>query len=766
MWSPDRGIGVALVAMAAAAVVHAGEPYFSRLDRHQTPVPYPGIRVWYINQNLGPTGARGWIHGKDPSASNTAESREILVRSVEEGSPADGILQPYDIILGVSNAPGAAPERFSWDARLELARAITLAESDAGRGELPLLRWRDGEAEVVTLRLPVLGDYAPTAPFDCPKTQRIVEQAAAQVAAHTPAAGDNGMTGAINGLLLLATGEERYIDHVRRTAVRLATEPFSDGGHNTWRWGYVNLFLTEYVLATGDARVLPRIEEYSRRLAEGQCNPGTWGHRSVEGRIPPGYGSMNQAGLVAFMSLVTARQIGVPFDHMAIAHSIAFYGSYAGRGSIPYGDHPPGDCASDNGKNGSAAVVFRLLGAEPAAQWFAQLCASANLAAFEGGHTGNYFNQFWTPIGASLAGRANQQRFWSRFHHYRDLARRWDGTFITQPLPHHREGCLGYSSYIQRGPDWSTSAFALSYLGGTDALAMLGRRRSAFAADAPDALRPALDLYRQKRFADAGQAARALAGASDPAVRELAGQLERAAARNLRSLELTLEDMRQRLDEGDLFLVQQQLRALESIVDPADPRLAAFHAAVNDPTHADTIRQGEQYHSLVTGHLLLGRRGFEYFAPQPQPGENTRVRNTLTALARNGDGFYGRRAAALLAERPPVEVQEVGLVDNLVADQPRVEASFNLAEPDKVRELVLTWDVNVGGGMRVLLNGTTIMDVSIDPGPWRTARNTPIPLKPITRELLRPGENVLTVELHPDRQVTEASCSLEAWLTP
>ncbi len=765
MLSSKRWVTAACVGLASTMCVLAGEPYFSRLDKHQTPVPYAGIRVWYINQNLGPTGARGWIHGKDPAVTNTAESREILVRSVEEGSPADGILQPYDIILGAAPAAGEAPVPFTTDARLELAQAVTLAESQAGQGALALLRWRDGETEAVTLRLPIMGEYATTAPFDCPKTQRIVQQAAAKVAGHTPAAGDNGMTGAINGLLLLATGDAQYLEPVRRTARRLAVEPFSDGGHNTWRWGYVNLFLTEYYLATGDALVLPRIEEYSNRLADGQCNPGTWGHSSVDSRIPPGYGSMNQAGLIAFMSLVTARQVGVPFDHRAIAHSIEFYGGYAGRGSIPYGDHAPGNCSSDNGKNGSAAVVFHLLGAEPVSQWFAHLSASANLAAFEGGHTGNYFNQFWTPLGASLSGRTNHQAFWARFHTYRDLARRWDGTFITQPLPHIREGCLGYSSYIQRGPDWSTSAFALSYLGGTEALAMLGRKRSVFGADAPEQLRPALALHRQKRFEDARRAAGELAAVADPMVRELAGQLGRAADRNLRSLELTLADMQQRLDEGDLFLLQQQLLAIESIVEPDDPRLAVFQAAVNDPAQAETIRQGERYHSLIGGYVMLGRRGFESFAPRPQPGEDARTRNTLADLARSSDGFYGQQAAAWLAARPHVELQEVRLVDNLVADQPQVRTSFQLDDPEKVRELVLTWDVNVGGGMKILLNDTLVLDVSVDSGRWRTARHTPTPLKPITLELLRPGENVLAIELDPGRNVTEASCSLDAWST-
>src|SRR5512147_849571 len=48
---------------------------------------------------LGPTGAHGWIYGR---FGQTAESRQILITSVEAGSPADGILGANDVILGVT----------------------------------------------------------------------------------------------------------------------------------------------------------------------------------------------------------------------------------------------------------------------------------------------------------------------------------------------------------------------------------------------------------------------------------------------------------------------------------------------------------------------------------------------------------------------------------------------------------------------------------------------------------------------------------------
>ncbi|MBT8043342.1 MAG: hypothetical protein KJO79_00195, partial [Verrucomicrobiae bacterium] len=408
---------------------HGQEHHLAGLPKHLTPLPYAGIRNWHVTQNLGPTGARGWIYGH---TTNTEESREILIKSIEPGSPADGILQPYDIIVGAAVPPETpastwktAPELkpFEADARLSLSRAITWAESDAGQGALKLLRCRDGQTETVTIPLPVLGTYSDTMPLDCPKSRRIVKNAAQFVAAQMPADGYGpGIGRPHNAGLLLATHDPKYLDYVRRSAIRMSElHTISDAGHETWRWGNTNTFLCEYYLATGDERVLPTIRGYAKALQDGQCNPGTWGHRAVPDFIPPGYGSLNSSGVVCFFSLALANQCGVHEADEAIEKSIGFYGSYAGRGSIPYGDHPPSYATTSNGKNGAVALAFNILGANPAAQWFARLCASSNLQNFEGGHSGNYFNQTWSPLGAQLSGDKNYINFWKRFHSYRDL---------------------------------------------------------------------------------------------------------------------------------------------------------------------------------------------------------------------------------------------------------------------------------------------------------------------------------------------------------
>ena len=116
--------------------------------------------------NLGATGARGWMFCDKMV---TSDARQIAITKVEAGSPADGMLAVGDVLLGVGG------KVFSYDPRTELGQALTLAETTAGGGNLRLTRWRAGQTEEIALKLAVLGNYSATAPFDCPKSKRILE---------------------------------------------------------------------------------------------------------------------------------------------------------------------------------------------------------------------------------------------------------------------------------------------------------------------------------------------------------------------------------------------------------------------------------------------------------------------------------------------------------------------------------------------------------------------------------------------------------------
>lgn len=734
---------------------HGQEKNLANLPKHLTPLPYAGIRNYHITQNLGPTGARGWIYGH---VHDTHESREILVKSIEPGSPAEGILEPYDVIVGAATPPETpaatwttAPELkpFESDARLSFARAITWAESDVGKGALRLLVARNGETKTITLTLPILGTYDDGDILACPKSQKIVENAAAFLAKQMPADGyPEGVGHPHNAGLLLATHDPRYLDHVRRSAMRMSVlHTISDAGHETWRWGNANTFLCEYYLATGDERVLPTIREYAKVLQAGQCNPGTWSHSSVPDFVPPGYGSVNSTGVICFLSLVLANQCGVHEGDKALANSIRFYGSYVGRGGIPYGDHAPHNSPTGNGKNGAAAIAYHLLGADPAAQWFARLCASTNLAGFEHGHSGNYFNQTWSPLAASLSGKENYIHFWKRFHSYRDLARRCDGSFIAQPVPNTREGDLGTGNYVNAGPLWSTGSFALSYLAGSERLAILGRRESVFAANPPAELKPALTHFQAKDFRAAADAAHALVKSPTPRIAKFAAQLADIAQRNLTSIDLTLADMKTNLQNGELHTLKHQLLGIESLLPASDPRLEVFQSALATPEAELTLTNGALYDRGVKGISWTGERGFRVLVPE---ASNT-GRRLLGQLARKPADPYGKAAVEALKANPeltitagkPLVTISTG-PEHVLSKTHTLYGEFDVADPASIQSLYLSG--TAVKKWKVQLNGTIILDNTME---TFDTRPTPILLKPITRELLKPGKNTLTIDLEP-----------------
>ena len=378
---------------------------------------------------LGPTGARGWVFSRGFS---TADARQILVTEVAPGSPAAGVLAVDDVIVGVNG------KLFDGDAREALGRAITEAEKTENLGVLKLLRWRSGEQQDMVLRLAVMGSYSETSPYQCAKAKTIVEQGCRAILKRGLG---NDIPGQINALALLASGNPDYLAAVKTFARQVGPADLKlelKEGMFAWEWGYANLFLTEYYLATQDAAVLPAIREYSTKIARGQTAVGTWGHgMSLPTDVPlgslGGYGAINQSGLICWMSMALAQKCGVadPVVQKAVDKSHRFFGFYINKGPIPYGDHPPYFILhDDNGKSGSAALTFDLLGDQTGAQFFARM-ATAAYGEKENGHTGNYFSFLWGALGANRAGPEAVAAHLREQRWFYDLARRWDGTFFT-----------------------------------------------------------------------------------------------------------------------------------------------------------------------------------------------------------------------------------------------------------------------------------------------------------------------------------------------
>lgn len=420
-------IGWPSIVRSANAEVVAAMPDFTKGDV----IPKQAKHDW----NLGATGLRGWMFCDKMV---TSDARQIAITKIEKGSPADGIIAVGDVLLGVGGKP------FLYDPRTEFGKALTLAESDADDGKLIVTRWRAGEAKDVVLQLQVLGSYSNTAPYECPKSSRILEQGCKALAvriadpAYVETPNQDPITRSLNALALLASGDAAYLPLVKKEAQWAAD--YSDNGFQTWHYGYVMMLLSEYVMATGDQSVMPGLRRLTLEAAKGQSAVGSWGHGFAipDGRLR-GYGMMNSPGLPLTISLVMAQEAGVKDAEVAraIERSARLLRFYIGKGAIPYGDHHPWiETHEDNGKCGMAAVLFNLLRETQGAEFFSRMCVASHGPERDGGHTGNFFNILWAMPGVALSGPNATGAWMDEFGAwYFDLARRWDGTFPHQGPP-------------------------------------------------------------------------------------------------------------------------------------------------------------------------------------------------------------------------------------------------------------------------------------------------------------------------------------------
>ncbi|MFG0287454.1 MAG: DUF6288 domain-containing protein [Rhodopirellula sp. JB044] len=451
------------VSFAILAVVIISVHAVPSSAQHPQPIPdftrggkTDGSHDW----TLGATGARGWIY----AWKHTADARQILITNVARNSPADGILERGDVILGVEGEP------FDDDARIQFARALTRAERDESDGILKLVRWRNGQTENVEIQVPVMGTYSNTAPYDCDKSARILKQGCEVIA-------QNGLRGVsisnnINALVLLATENPKYrpmlADYARKVS-RYYADSFA-----TWYYGYSIMFLAEYALATGDESVMPGLKRLALEAAHGQSKVGSWGHRFAlpDGRVG-GYGCMNSPGIPLTISMVLAREAGV--DHpdldLAITRSARFLRWYVDKGAIPYGDHAPWPGHEDNGKCSMVAVLFDLLGDAEAASFFSKM-ATAAYDERERGHTGNFFNILWAIPGVSRCGPRAVNSYWREQSWYYDLARGWDGYYRYQGSPVGEEEHGKYADFD------STGAYLLAYALPLKSLYITGKKPS------------------------------------------------------------------------------------------------------------------------------------------------------------------------------------------------------------------------------------------------------------------------------------------------
>ncbi len=433
------------LATSVAAPQQLPNPDFTKGE----PIPEGATHDW----TLGATGARGWMYSHQLE---TTKARQIRITAVAKGSPADGVLETGDVILGVAGG------MFQSDPRVEFGRALTAAETEAARGQLKLTRWRDGRTQEVVVKLPVLGTYSATAPYDCKKSARILQMGCKALAERMKQPdyerSQSPITRSLNALALLASGESEYLPLVKRETEWASG--YSVNSMATWYYGYVLTLLAEYQLATGDKTFEDGLRRIAMEAANGQSIVGSWGHKFAgpDGRLV-GYGMMNAPGLPLTTALILAREAGVkePQIDLAIDRSAKFLRFYIGKGAIPYGDHHPWiQTHEDNGKCGMTAVMFNLMGEEKGTEFFARMSLASHGPERDTGHTGNFWNMTWAMPAVALSGPQAAGAWMREFGAwYYDLARGWDGSFRHQGPPQPRPDSTGR---------WdATGAYLLAY---------------------------------------------------------------------------------------------------------------------------------------------------------------------------------------------------------------------------------------------------------------------------------------------------------------
>ena len=617
--------------------------------------------------NLGPTGLRGWMYSDKLV---TTAARQIAITAVDAGSPADGLLAVGDVLLG------AGGHAFAFDPRTELGRAITAAETEAGGGRLALTRWRAGQTSEVVVALPVLGAFSATAPYDCPKSKRILERGLQALAARM-AGPDYGkrldaIPRSLNALALLAGGDPAHRELVKREAQWAAA--FSAQGFKTWHYGYVMIFLGEYLAATGDESVRPGLQRLALEAARGQSAVGSWGHDFArpDGRLK-GYGMMNAPGLPLTIGLVRAREAGVsdPDVARAIERSAQLLRFYVGKGAVPYGDHPAWtQTHEDNGKCGMAAVLFQQLREAKTADFFTRMAIASHGGERDCGHTGNFFNLLWSLPAIAQAGPHATGAWMREFGGwYHDLARRWDGAFTHQGPPQP-----GWDSY--RGWD-ATGAYLLAYALPRKQLVLTGRAPGVVQrltpAEAEGVVADGRGWNNQDRqgaydrLADAElltrlgswsptvreRAAAALARRRPPPVEGICALLESPrldarvgacqALEELRGAAApAVPQLRRALQHDDLWLRVRAASALAAIGTPALPALPELLERIaRDPSPQDPRGMEQRFVASAVFTRMLTR------APSLAGVDRDRLRAAMARSLRNQDGHARSQVSEL-----------------------------------------------------------------------------------------------------------------------
>ncbi|NQT89600.1 hypothetical protein HQ560_22715 [bacterium] len=431
-----------------------------------------------------PVGVTG-VHVRD-----IARRTELLVVAVEDKSPASGLVELDDVIIGANGRLFTD----AMDPRPAMGYALVNSQTPALGGKLTLQLARKGAAMNVALDIGAALPFARTWPFDCKRSAQVAEAALRCVIDNSREARNLANIHAGGGFwtlqFLMASGDDTAMDLARRGIYAMAAPEYPDEVKpaSSWVTSYALISLAEYYLLTGDSAVLPAVQYKTKMLELQQFRSGSWSHG-----MPGGYGEINNVGIPSFIGLLLARECGVEVSPVHLARSIRFFGKFCGT-NFPYGLGSPGGRSGrmDNGMNSMAAVAFHILGEEAMAdRWARSVCYM--WLGRERGHAEGIFSFVWGPLGAALAPREEFHMFMNNMLWYYELMRTREGGFVFTRYGSATGGRFPY-------PVGSTPALALFHYLPQRRLRILGAPRGVFGVRPPKALAAAAQAFKDKQW--------------------------------------------------------------------------------------------------------------------------------------------------------------------------------------------------------------------------------------------------------------------------
>jgi hypothetical protein len=270
---------------------------------------------------------------------------------------------------------------------LEFARALEDCQRREGKGRLPLVVVREGHPLEVILKVGVkYGAYAEGFPFDCDKTERILDELYRYLLDHQQEDGSWGSPphDTFAPLALLAGGGRSYLEAVKKN-VKMHAETTSAKDRSSlinWRYMAAAIVMSEYYLATQEKWVVKELEEVYAFLKSSQYtrlsqvnekvkkthphaypkdamdSHGGWGHNPGF----EGYGPISMLTGQGALAFALMSRCGIEVDRERLDAAYDFLVRASGKNAyVWYEDQAAGEYDwADMGRTGAAGAANLL----------------------------------------------------------------------------------------------------------------------------------------------------------------------------------------------------------------------------------------------------------------------------------------------------------------------------------------------------------------------------------------------------------------------